>query len=178
MGARAEAKARGEVLYLSGKPCPVGHRSVRYVTTGNCANCLRARDSLPRRFNRSLANLRNKKYFQSNPTTLHIWRQKNRVRIRFLSSKWKAANKGKVNAYTRARQARLRAAAWADRQKMLAFYDACPKGFEVDHVVPLNSPLVCGLHCEDNLQYLTTLENQYKSNKVWPDMWGLHADNH
>lgn len=45
------------------------------------------------------------------------------------------------------------------------------KGMEVDHIVPLNSDMVCGLHCIDNFQFLTREENARKSNKYWPDMW-------
>lgn len=39
----------------------------------------------------------------------------------------------------------------------------------VDHIVPLNSALVCGLHCADNLQIMTVQENSKKSNFWWPD---------
>lgn len=35
---------------------------------------------------------------------------------------------------------------------------------EVDHIIPSNHPLVCGLHVENNLQILTEAENIYKSN--------------
>jgi len=36
---------------------------------------------------------------------------------------------------------------------------------EVDHIIPSNHPLVCGLHVEYNLQILTESENQEKSNR-------------
>jgi hypothetical protein len=35
---------------------------------------------------------------------------------------------------------------------------------------PLNHPLVCGLHCEHNLQLLTREANAAKRNRWWPDM--------
>lgn len=40
----------------------------------------------------------------------------------------------------------------------------------VDHIVPLNSSIVCGLHCEDNLRIITLSENCSKGNHHWPDM--------
>lgn len=42
--------------------------------------------------------------------------------------------------------------------------------WEVDHIVPLQSKLVCGLHCEHNLQVIPRSENLKKSNVFWPDM--------
>jgi len=52
--------------------------------------------------------------------------------------------------------------------EMKRLHDTCPEGSELDHITPLRSPLVCGLHVPWNMQHLTTLENQLKSNKVWP----------
>lgn len=42
--------------------------------------------------------------------------------------------------------------------------------YHIDHVVPLKSALVSGLHVKDNLQLLTETENLQKNNRVWPSM--------
>ena len=50
-----------------------------------------------------------------------------------------------------------------DRKAIQEFYANCPKGYEVDHIIPISKG---GLHHIDNLQYLTVTENRRKNNKI------------
>lgn len=49
-------------------------------------------------------------------------------------------------------------------------YESATPGFdEVDHIVPLKHPLVCGLNVPWNMRRETVRYNQSKSNNYWPD---------
>lgn len=67
---------------------------------------------------------------------------------------------------------------WSDHEEVVRTYMAAAvlteltgELYVVDHVVPLVSPLVCGLHTHDNLRVLRADENNVKSNIYWPGMW-------
>ena len=53
---------------------------------------------------------------------------------------------------------------WADIEMIKRIYD-CAEESHVDHIIPLQGKLVCGLHVETNLQYLSAEENIQNSNK-------------
>jgi hypothetical protein len=82
-----------------------------------------------------------------------------------------------------ARSARRRAAkmqatpSWSNKEHIESLYLITAINREggydmhVDHIVPLQSDTVCGLHCEANLQLLPASDNISKGNRHWPDMW-------
>lgn len=81
---------------------------------------------------------------------------------------WAKANPGKMAALAAKRNAVKKRAMprWASLQRIREFYvEASKAGMQVDHIVPLQHPRVCGLHCEANLQMLTRFENLAKYNK-------------
>lgn len=92
--------------------------------------------------------------------------------------RWADNNKPVVRAMNAARRAKLKNASvsWADSIAIAAIYKEAAAlttstGVKhvVDHIIPLNSKLVCGLHCEANLQVITAEENGHKGNKLLPE---------
>lgn len=72
--------------------------------------------------------------------------------------------------FTRASSAKYRAAKLQrtvafDQAGIEEFYNNCPEGYHVDHIIPLQGDNVSGLHVLSNLQYLTVRDNIIKSNK-------------
>lgn len=111
--------------------------------------------------------------------TSRDWGRSNPEKRRQISKRWRDRNPPRlIEARNRRRAAKLQATpAWADKSAMVAIYEECAKltkqtgvAHHVDHSVPLRSNLVCGLHCEFNLQILTSVENHAKSNRYWPNM--------
>lgn len=60
------------------------------------------------------------------------------------------------------KHAKPKSISWSEIQEI---YDNCPEGHHVDHIIPRNHDLVCGLHVPWNLQYLPAKDNMKKSNK-------------
>jgi hypothetical protein len=106
---------------------------------------------------------------------------RNRARVK----EWRVANRAKKNAAESRREAdKLRATPkWADMMRIQEFYELARRmteatgySWHVDHIVPLRSKIVCGLHCAHNLQVIPGKDNSSKGNRYWPDMPGQHEN--
>jgi len=104
---------------------------------------------------------------------------KNRDKRNVISRRWATLHPENTRARCRMRQAMKRQAVptWANFKKIDAIYakarkfeDQTGERYHVDHIVPLKSPLVCGLHWERNLTILKASENIQKGNRAWPGM--------
>jgi hypothetical protein len=79
--------------------------------------------------------------------------------------------------HSRKRKARVRIATpfWADRRRIKAFYLRAQaytakfgRRYVVDHIVPLQHPLVCGLHVPANMRIILLRTNAVKNNRFDP----------
>lgn len=88
--------------------------------------------------------------------------------------KYMQATRGQHNAARARYRARQRSATprWADHKQIKKLYEeASRREMHVDHIIPLISRIVCGLHVQDNLQLLTATENLRKRNKFDSDTY-------
>ena len=99
---------------------------------------------------------------------------KNRERILERNEKWRKENLSNVNARQAKRRFAIKNAcpSWADLELIESYYAMAKwlettgfgQKYQVDHIVPLINPLVCGLHVHQNLQVLREEDNKRKHN--------------
>jgi hypothetical protein len=105
------------------------------------------------------------------------WREINKIKKTAYNKQWRKNNKDKVNANVAKRKALKKQAIpqWANLEAIKNIYKQADQltqstkiPHEVDHIYPLQSKYMCGLHLESNLQILTKTENATKKNYTWP----------
>lgn len=84
--------------------------------------------------------------------------------------RWANDPNNPARKYYRRKDVKDKTPSWVDLNTILEFYSKCPKGYEVDHIIPLRGIIdgrpVTGLHVPWNLQYLTPTENRKKKNRI------------
>jgi hypothetical protein len=146
-----------------------------------CSECHRVRNSSWAKENRARLSAKSAVWRAANPDkTQEIDRKHKRGNKAVLAAKhaaWAKVNRDKRRATDAKRKAaKLRATPpWADHQKIQAIYRRAleierqtGERMHVDHAIPLQHPLVCGLHCEANLQILPGPLNEAKRNRWCP----------
>lgn len=169
-------------------------RSCRAEYRNRNRNRIAAKKAADYLANRDRERVKRKKHREANPEAAAArfarWVEKNPEHFKAYQLEYRRANVTRKAAYEKAnavwrtayenmrRARKLRATpAWANGQKINEMYAqaAAVRGVglpcHVDHIVPLKSPFVCGLHNEFNLQLLPPLDNISKGNRAWPDMW-------
>jgi hypothetical protein len=107
-------------------------------------------------------------YYLKNKEKIKIYAENNKERLLKYRKEYRLKNNHLINALqAKRRSLKLNATPkFANLNKIKEIYKNCPKGYTVDHIIPLQGNNVCGLHVEWNLQYLTRSENSSKSNKL------------
>jgi hypothetical protein len=184
---RKEAQELGVKYYFTGEPCKHGHIAPRKAK-GSCVECLKVewqeaaekRADYFREYNKR-EDVKERK---------NAWYEVNREQViqaaatrplevkRVYQKAWKERNVVWVRADTKSRRRKHRLATpkWLSRKQKseirqiyqiaITMSKTTGEQYVVDHIVPLRSELVCGLHVPWNLRVIPQQENLLKSNKL------------
>ena len=151
----------------------------------NINNPEKVKEKSKRRYERHKERfaLKNKEWRNKNAAALSEKQKEKRRRnpeiYKAKMKRWYSTNSHKVMATNGIRRAIARQATpqWANMFFISEIYDLARlrskvtgMKWSVDHIVPLKSKTVCGLHTEANMRVIPAMANLSKNNRTWPDM--------
>ncbi len=184
-------------LKLAKKPCSCCGGFNRYISTGQCPVCKKQRDKKYRVANLDKYAQYSQSWRKNNPdkaTQLYnSWRNNNLDKSRQIykrhyesnsnkiiqrNKQWHKLNPDKAAMNAERRYINLKEAMpkWVNQKDIKIIYikrnylnTIWGTHFEVDHIIPITSKTVCGLHTEANLQLLDASLNGSKLNTYQQD---------
>lgn len=193
---RKEAMAQGAKFYFTGEPCKHGHIALRKAK-GACVECVK--EEQKRNYEKRMEYFKEYNESERGKEVKRRHYEKNKEAIiqkaaarpdevkRQYRKNWKEKNKDQVRADTKVRRKKHQQATppWISREdktRMRELYQTAIKitrdtgmQYEVDHIIPLRNPVVCGLHVPWNLQILRHDENRQKSNFHDNTVWIIYT---
>ena len=184
---RKEAQDLGAKYYFTGEPCKYGHIAPR-KTKGSCVECLKVewqeaaekRADYFREYNKreDVKERKNDWYEAHKEQVIQAAATRPLEVKRVYQKAWKERNTVWVRADTNARRRKHREATplWLTREQKgqirelykiaITMTKTTGEQYVVDHIIPLRSEVVCGLHVPWNLRVIPRQENLLKSNKL------------
>jgi hypothetical protein len=164
---RKEAISQGNKHFFTGRPCHRGHIAKRYVIGGHCFQC---NSEAPVHKNHNLYVKR--------------WKNQNveKVKLDIVAYQSRPEVKAQRAKRQKAREAQKRNAEYRwnpelhdlvmEEAYLLAQLRKIATGVvhHVDHIVPLQGRMVCGLHVWNNVRVIPMLDNISKGNKLQEDL--------
>jgi len=153
-------------------------KEYRYCRACLLRNAKKYRDANPDKRRAAKENWR-KANLSRHASNYGKWIESNRAHKSEYMRDYSRSNAARLNAAKTKRQAHRRSAVpkWVNEFFVEECYDLARRrtkslGFQwsVDHIVPMTSDKVCGLHWEGNLRVIPHLLNISKKNRHWPDM--------
>lgn len=127
------------------------HSSAKSGYRSTCKTCRSQEGKLWYTKNKDQKTLANKKHYEANKNLYFLKDSKRRAALKNAVPSWYSKE---------------------DDAEFLRLKAECEKlnkitgiVYEIDHIIPLQSKTVCGLHCKENWQILTRAQNRSKSNK-------------
>ena len=150
---------------------------------GECKLCGAASVLLWQKENPVLANAKSVRWQRFNRgsgrRSCARYAKRHAEKVNLLHAQWRKKNRHIVNQWSARYKASKRHAipGWANITAMNEWYALARiksmltrRSWVVDHIVPLRSPMVCGLHTDYNMQVILNRDNLVKGNRFWPDM--------